>query len=291
MVRYRSKYLKFLGYGCLSFPVLYPVMAALLFDVPGNLIVRVLLSPFFLALTILFLVLGYAFLEMRRWVWPFFVMSLFLIAYENAFVLASYGTTNHVWFSFLFSIAVLVGLYFRTYSEVRVPYFLPRIRWWESNPRYRMIIPAKIHVVGKSKAGEWKTVEILDLSGAGCFIKNRDHHTLGSTVEVEFEVFGQKFVFTGELVWNAMSTVTHPQGMGIKFTVIAKKDRKRFKAVEKRLMAAHRFYRSSRVWMGQAEFSQKMGELMKLPLTVKELKETKDGKDKSDVVGDVGGPA
>ena len=96
-----------------------------------------------------------------------------------------------------------------------VPYFLPKIRWWESDPRNKLLIPAKVRLSSDALIQE---SDILDISLMGCFVRTRETVPENERVQIEFSVFGHDFVCSGIVVWRAESTVTHPKGLGIKFT-------------------------------------------------------------------------
>jgi hypothetical protein len=141
---------------------------------------------------------------------------------------------------------------------VRVPWFLPRIRWWESNPRYRLAVPVSLRRNGTDAALEG---EILDLSMGGCFVRIRQELTQDEAVSLRFTVFGQAFDFQGTVVWRTQSTVTHPKGVGIKFAPLQRPQRRVMRAVTARLKQISTFYRTSRYLMNQEDFHRRMQEL------------------------------
>ncbi len=102
----------------------------------------------------------------------------------------------------------------RIRAELYVPYFFPKIRWWESHAESRAItFPAKIERQDK------KTLEgeVLDFSRKGCFIKIREDFVQDETVHIVLRVQGQPLSCLGCVAWRTTSAVTHPKGIGIKF--------------------------------------------------------------------------
>lgn len=257
MKRYTSRFLKLTALAYMAFPVVYLICAALLFDIPPRQCLRILLSPLYYLVCFWAICAGYGLWEMRRWAWHVFLFSHILVLYGNAVLAADYGESHHKIFGFFFSVLVLAFLTVRLGREIRVPYFLPRIRWWETNPRYRLSVPVTIH----RHQGEALTGEILDLSMGGCFIKFRTELNSDEAIRLEFTVFGQEFRPTGTVVWHTHSTVTHPKGVGIKFGPIARPERRLLKAVIHRLKKITTLYSSARYLMNQEDLSKKIEEL------------------------------
>lgn len=242
----------------MGFPITYISFAMILFDIPADRIVSLLLSPFFYLVCILSVTSGYALWEMKRWAWYLFICTNVLIGYGNALLVSDYGMSQHKALAFVASIGFLVLLVYRVAREIRVPYFFPKIRWWESNPRYRLSVPAK--VVQKTQAGPLPSFEgqILDLSLGGCFVKVRNEVGQDESLEVSFTVFGYRITCEGKVVWRTQSTVTHPRGVGVKFTTIERGERRKLKLITKRLKKISSFYRRARYLMNQEDFEKNL---------------------------------
>lgn len=257
MKRYTTRFLKTIALAYMAFPVVYLLSAALLFDIPARQCVRILLSPLYYAICFLAVYAGYGLWEMRRWAWHIFLFSNIFVLYGNAILASDYGESHHKVFSFFVSVLILGFLTVRLGREIRVPYFLPRIRWWETNPRYRLSVPASLY----RQNGDPFEGEILDLSMGGCFIKLRTELTSDEAIQVEFTVFGHPFKFTGTVVWRTQSTVTHPKGVGIKFGPLVRQERRILRAVIHRLKKITTLYGSARYLMSQEELNKKIEEL------------------------------
>lgn len=241
----------------LAFPVIYIVVAATLFDIPLNTCIGILLSPFYYIVSLCAMITGYGLWEMRRWSWYLFILFQILLTYENALFVHGYAESHHKMLAFLFSILIQVILIYRVAGEIRVPYFFPRIRWWESNPRYRLTVP----VTFTTKSGQQWEGEILDLSIVGCFVKLRQDFIQHEKVNLSFKIYGHEFQCDGTAVWLAVSTVTHPKGIGIKFTHLSKNQRRSLRLITRKLKKISDFYRRSRYLMSQEEFLKKLEEL------------------------------
>lgn len=264
MKQYTTRFLKSVALVYMAFPIAYIVMGAVLFDIPANLCVRILLSPSFYALSLLAILAGYGLWEMKRWAWYVFLPANLFIGYTNAVVVSDYGETHHKIAAFVFSIALLVVVIYRVAREVRVPYFLPRIRWWESNPRYRLSVPVTL----QRRDGSFIEGDILDLSMTGCFVKLRTELLQDEGLSIRFVVFGQPLQCGGTVVWRTQSTVTHPKGVGIKFGAMPRNQRRILRAITHRLKRISILYRSSRYLMGEEEFSRRLEELQGAPLVI-----------------------
>lgn len=248
----------------MAFPALYLLMTAVFFDIPAKQCVRILLSPSYYILCFWAVLSGYGLWEMKRWAWYVFFITCFLVGYSNALIVSEYGATHHKVLSFIFSLFCLIALMYRVSREVRVPYFLPKIRWWESNPRYRLVVPVTFF---RQDALPIEG-EILDLSIGGCFIKTRNNLTQDENISLKFSLYGQTFECLGNVVWRTQSTVTHPKGMGIKFGILPRKQRKVLKAINHHLKKISRLYRSSRYLMNQDEFFKELEQMQAEKLIV-----------------------
>ncbi len=241
----------------MAFPVLYLLLAAVFFNIPAGQCLRILLSPTYYLLGFLAALGGYGLWEMRRWGWYVFATTNLFVLYSNAVLVSQYGQSNHKLLAFSVSVVVVVGLVMRVGREIRVPYFLPNIRWWESNPRYRLSVPVAIepqdppHLEG----------EIVDLSMGGCFVKLREQLTLDETITLEFTAFGHTVRCTGVVVWCTDSTVTHPKGVGVKFNPLPRMQRRILRAITHRLKEISALYRSSRYILPEDEFDRRMSRL------------------------------
>jgi hypothetical protein len=260
MKRYTSKFLKTVAVCYMAFPPLYIILAAILFDIPANLCVSVLLSPFYYIVALAAVLTGYGLWEMQRWSWYLFIASNILITYENAKLVSEYSATHHKFLAFLTSIFLLAALIYRVGREIRVPYFFPKIRWWESNPRYRLSVPVKVNRKAAT-ASEPFQAEILDLSLGGCFVKIRTDIAQDETVGLEFAVFGFPLRCDGTIVWRTASTVTHPKGIGVKFVFLDKVQRRTLRSITRRLKKIAQLYRTSRYLMNQEDFLKRLEEI------------------------------
>jgi hypothetical protein len=261
---YTTRFLKSVALAYMGFPLVYLLTAAVLFDMPGSACLRVLLSPSYYVISALAALAGYGLWEMKRWSWHLFLLVNLLVTYNNAVLVSDHGETHHKLMAFLASAAILVFLVLRVSREVRVPYFLPRIRWWESNPRYKLSVPVQmVRIDGSRLPGD-----IMDLSLGGCFIKLRNELAQDEPLALEFTVFALPITARGTVVWRTTSTVTHPKGVGVKFGQVTRQQRRELRAVVQRLRKIAAYYRSARFLTSQDEFMKRLHELQSEPVVV-----------------------
>lgn len=246
-----------MAYGALFFSA-----GILLFDVPVGAIIKLLLSP-----TLYFAFGGMIFTGLALWEGKRFGLYLgipahLLLLYFHAVIAIEYSASHYKGIAFLVAVLFQVASYFKVYRELRVPYFSPRIRWWESNPRYKLNVPVK---GTQSNGGVPFTGDILDISMGGCFIKLRGELALDEQIGLAFAVFGHQLQCEGVVVWKTQSTVTHPRGVGVKFLPLSRAQKRDLKQTMKRLKKIATFYTRNRYLMSQEEFLKKFEELEATP--------------------------
>lgn len=269
MKDYTSKFLKIVALAYMAFPVTYLLVTAVLFDIPLQSLAGIPLSPFFFFLSIFAVCAGYGFWEMRHWAWYLFVAVNTLMAVENALVVHTYSESHHKVLAYIASLLLMVALMHRMSREVRVPYFFPKIRWWESNPRYKLSVPVRVSRRGSAQLGVPDPAiegEILDLSMGGCFIKLRTELKHHEAVSLSFTVFGLTIDCEGAVVWLTQSRVTHPRGVGVKFALTTRIQKRNLRQINARLRKIAALYRRSRYLMSQDEFMERLDEIEKRDL-------------------------
>lgn len=255
MKEHTTKFLKSVAYLYLAFPVSYLLYATIIFNVSEGRLWKMLFSFSFWILAGTGIAVGYGFKEMRRWSWYVFLLNSLFVAYANALIAVRYSESNYKLLSFIVSLALLVGLILRVGKEIRVPYFLPRIRWWESHPRYKLSVPVKVEREKDGFEGE-----ILDISIGGCFVKTRIDMIQNEKILVRFTIFGEPLEIGGTVVWRSHSSVTHPKGVGVKFDRLDPTAQKIMKAACMHLKKISSM-QSARGKMPEADFAKKMDAL------------------------------
>jgi hypothetical protein len=252
--RYITKFLKTVSLCLMAFPVLYIVVVATLFDVPLNSCGKILLSPYYYLVSSFAVIAGYGLWEMRRWSWFVYIASQGLIIAETAVIVFKYAENHHKLFAFGISIVFQLALIKRVSGEIFVPYLFPRIRWWESNPRYKL--SAITQITRKNRPIE--EGEILDISAAGCFIKSRNEVEQDEAITLSFKMLGETIQCNGFVVWLTESAVIHPKGFGVKFAELTKPQKRSLRVLSKKLKKIASVYRRYRYLVNQDEFLKQL---------------------------------
>ncbi len=273
MKRYTTKFLKTVALLYMAFPIAYVTLAAMVFDIPMASCVRMLLAPSYYIVSLAAVLAGYGLWEMYRWSWHLYIVSCVLIGYQTAVVMNQYAETHHKILAFVVSILGIIGVAMRVSREIRVPYFFPKIRWWESNPRYRLAVSVSVL---RKVTDERIVGEILDVSTSGCFIKLRTDLKSDEPVQVKFEVFGLPVEVEGVIVWKSQSTVTHPKGVGVKFSTSTRANKRSLRLINKRLRQISNFYRTSRYLLSPEDFLKRLEEMESQAFGKKKVQKIKE---------------
>lgn len=221
-----TRVLQFVASVHLAFPLVYLISTALVFRMSTVQIVGLLLSSTFYATCVVSVLAGWGLRNLRRWGWYAYTVANFIIGYQTALIAVGNTTDQSVLIPVLFTYIIQFGSYFWVTRELRVPYFLPRIQWWESDPAKKIAIPVVIERTIEAPTAEGS---ILDISIEGCFIKTQERFELEEGVQIEFRLKDQKFSCAGDVVWLPQPAVTHPRGIGVKFTHVEKPVRKKLR--------------------------------------------------------------
>lgn len=117
---------------------------------------------------------GVALLIVRRWSWILAMTSLALVMVYSLIILPNISSKASIGIVVLLLVLTIGALGAIFYSPFRLPYLNPRLRWWETSPRYRVDINARISgvdaectLVDVSRTGaliEWSSGKFPELS-------------------------------------------------------------------------------------------------------------------------------
>lgn len=166
---------------------------------------------------------GLAIFRTRRWSYPLFLAITSFTAWRNY--------QSHVAFPGLLSLPLLFGAYaanaalvaYFLLPAVRLAYFNPRVRWWESQPRFQVELDAR--------AGE-TPVRIRNLSEGGAFIEAAAGLPQGAFT-LSFEWQGERYAIAARVVHRRADG----RGLGLQFAP-SRVFRKRMRALAHRMAAA-----------------------------------------------------
>lgn len=159
------------------------------------------------------LIAGYAIYACKKWsffVYLFAITILFSFSYTAYMSKASYIGIIPVLMIYFINIAV-VGYFLL--PAVREVYFNPRLRWWESLPRYRCDFEVLWNNEGESQATEGK---VGNFSMNGLFLKSSKFPEDGAGILVQLKLEnGQLIPFTGQAIHHGQQDAV---GFGVKFS-------------------------------------------------------------------------
>lgn len=235
------KLITFFSYALWSFPLSYILLIGTFYNLTFSTMVSLFFSFFYLAHSVIAVITGFALYRMRPWAWHFYIFHSLLMIAEQ-FYLAKKVAENHIVEIPLFFVTlfILIAIWLLK-SELRVPYFSPKIAWWESDPRYKISVPVEM-----TTADHFYRGDIMDISASGCFIKTKDPLKVDTMITVKFALFDHKFDCTGRVVWRTESGVTHPKGVGVRFTGLPKNVQVNLKSTVKKLKTLSRKFKHLR---------------------------------------------
>lgn len=156
--------------------------------------------------------------SIKKWGWYLFLAcSLILISY-NIFV---YNLSPR--YSLLILIvlnvilAIVAGIFFR--KHIIAPYFNPRLRWWETEPRYKIEIHADI-ISDKNVL----TGEILDISNSGFFMSLDQNLTIGRIYKFNLKCLKCSVEVNGKVMRKA-SQKEKLNGYGVMFVKLTDEEK------------------------------------------------------------------
>ncbi len=233
--------LNFLAYVLWSFPFTYILLMGTFYNLDVERMFLLFFSLYNLVHSAIAVSTGLALYRMRPYAWHFYVFHSFLMLWEQFYVGLRYGHSNIVAVPLTFtSLAILAALYVLK-RELRVPYFSPKIAWWESDPRYKISVPSEMTCSDHFYRGD-----IMDISASGCFIKTKDPMKVDQIIHIKFSLFDHKFDCEGRIVWRTESGVTHPKGVGVRFVGLEKTVHNDLRDTVKKLKNLSRKYKDLR---------------------------------------------
>jgi hypothetical protein len=263
--------LKPVAFMLMFFPFLYLIILIGFYHLSFIKVIDLYVSFFFLLVLGVVVVSGYGFWKFRRWSWYVFLVGQVLLGVLNLTLIEEVEHPYGWVFPLLF-VALQGLLVLRIAKRVRTPFIYPRIRWWENNPKLRGAYAGFIE--GSQEKPETVQGDLLDFSEQGCFIKMPvTGFKLEQTVQLHFEAFGQTFRTPAVVVWMAGRTVTHPEGLGLKFYGLSRPQRREFKLAARRVNLIQKFYRRNRYFMNPKDFAQQLRTLEIKPLYTHETKD------------------
>jgi hypothetical protein len=200
-------------------------------------ILLVLFNPFeqpaFFVESVFAIVLGYGLYKVRAWAyWLFITYAIYTISI-NLLKYFKFGIDDLIYPSIRFALvgASLITVFYFIQKHIRAPYFNPRLRWWESLPRFKVEdMSIDLDNISEQPPANLKD-EIYDISVGGLFIVSEDLPILGSRYKSNFKLLGEVPIHAeGTVVWVSEGVGSKPKGFGYMFTKISKHNKRQIKS-------------------------------------------------------------
>lgn len=152
--------------------------------------------------------------RVRLWAWYYFIIHS-----TGMFVLSMFGSGHfRISYATIVNLLFLLPIGYFISKEIRVPYFNPRMRWWEQSVRFLHDVKLKI---------SGKVCDTYDFSEDGAFIVD-DHAgnlSIGETIPAEIDLEKTVINCFADIRWINLKKSRYPVGYGIKFEKINPKDK------------------------------------------------------------------
>ena len=142
----------------------------------------------------------------RRWSYWCYVVCLTFIFFSNVYGFwTNMNLLNFITLSIVMLVDILAVGYFVAPS-VRQVYFDPRMRWWETAPRYNFDIPGNM-------SGEESFIK--NVSEGGALVESTHTYPQSHPVELSWDYKGEAFKMPGKVVYQ--KPVGSKFGSGVRF--------------------------------------------------------------------------
>lgn len=155
----------------------------------------------------------------------FLTLSSFVTGYYALDYFSS-AQNSEPWSLSSIGLLCLTTLYF-TQRHVASPYFNPKMRWWDTSPRFLTNLQVQVRIDGEPQTGM-----ICDISLSGVFISGISKVVAGDLLSLQFQYLDIHFACLGKV----MRIGKNPPGYGIMFIDLSRPE----KAELKRLVQAIR---------------------------------------------------
>lgn len=155
---------------------------------------------------------GFAVYQVRAWSWYLALGAFALFAAHGVALFVARGeqvSDSALWAFTAITVTPAVGLIVLLQREIRTPYFNPRIRWWEAEPRFP--IDGSLAEGGR----------VLDISRLGLFVQRDDPPAEGTTGEWTLRIGEKTVPLVGDVAWISEGDGTHPAGFGLRFGALS----------------------------------------------------------------------
>jgi hypothetical protein len=163
----------------------------------------------------------------RKWSYPVFLVTMFWITLKMFYTFSAHLPFIELLFTILFP--MIINIIFVSYillPNVRAAYYDPRLRWWETKPRYLFSTEVKIELDGQEFEGK-----MTNISEGGLFSIINSPIGPDSVVKVTFEILETKMELAAKIVYQKPDGLSH----GLQFFNLTREQKKNLKIIMARL--------------------------------------------------------
>ena len=175
---------------------------------PYNIFTRLFITD--IIILFIYPISAVALYSVKKWGWYLFLGCVLVLIGYNIFVYfhnPRYSLSVLIIFNVV--LAVVAGIFFR--KHVIAPYFNPRLRWWESKPRFKIDIHAEIMLDNQKRSGD-----ILDFSSSGFFMAFENTLSIGKVYSFNLKCLKHSVNVSGKVMRKSTGKEEY-NGFGIMF--------------------------------------------------------------------------
>ena len=157
---------------------------------------------------------GIAIYMVRSWSYPVFLMSM---AWVTTRIIYNYAVLPELYtFSYII-VPMIVNIFLVSYillPNVRAAYYIPRIRWWETKPRFKYFTDATVIFDDQNH-----DCMINDIAEGGVFISATEDFLIDQQLKFKVKILGYEIESEAKITHKKEAS---PQGYGVQFLNISK---------------------------------------------------------------------
>jgi hypothetical protein len=153
-----------------------------------------------------------AIFSVKKWSFPVFMTVQSINMYQLYLTYNQFPNRFQLPLAAFYFACTIVFVSYFLLPAVRAVYFNPRLRWWESKPRFKVMLDAKIQSAKNKKI----KCTISEISSEGVYISSRTKLLLGQPVKISFSFLETSIENLNGIV--AYATLHGREGYAIKCT-------------------------------------------------------------------------
>ena len=153
---------------------------------------------------------GIAVYSVKKWSYPVFLLCMAWITCQMFYKFSFDFTKTELFLTVI--IPMLINIVYVSYillPKVRAPYYDPRLRWWETKPRYVYATDIKISYNNIQTSGQ-----MTNISEGGLFAIINESIEPNTVIKLNLEILGDHLEIQAKVVYRKPDGTSH----GLQFT-------------------------------------------------------------------------